>query len=219
MPGRRLPVCWIGGVPQQDGAVAVAAGEHLAVGTERKRLGLLRAVVAGRDPSRTMRVAHIVEFDPTPRSGGGHESPVRRRGQRDDALPAVQHRRVGRDEGAEQRVADIRCRGQAVRREQQLRGEGGLRRAKHLGGVGDVLCGGDVALTGRREAYYMDFKGSPQELISAMKWGYLFQGQPFKWRKKGRGSPAFVKITECRLHRDTSQLISLKCSRKISPTW
>ena len=47
-----------------------------------------------------------------------------------------------------------------------------------------------VALTGRNAAYYSDHLGSPQELISAMKWGYLFQGQRYKWQGKRRGTPA-----------------------------
>ena len=47
-----------------------------------------------------------------------------------------------------------------------------------------------VALTGRREAYYHDYTGSPQELISALKWGYLFQGQHYFWQKQRRGEPA-----------------------------
>jgi maltooligosyltrehalose trehalohydrolase len=47
-----------------------------------------------------------------------------------------------------------------------------------------------VALTGRSEAYYSDYHGSPQELISAAKWGYLFQGQRYRWQKKRRGRPA-----------------------------
>jgi maltooligosyltrehalose trehalohydrolase len=48
-----------------------------------------------------------------------------------------------------------------------------------------------VALTGRREAYYSDFGGSPQELLSLAKWGFLFQGQRSSWQRKRRGSPAF----------------------------
>jgi maltooligosyltrehalose trehalohydrolase len=48
-----------------------------------------------------------------------------------------------------------------------------------------------VALTGRSEAYYSDFSGSPQELISAIKWGFLFQGQYFSWQKRHRGTPTF----------------------------
>ena len=47
-----------------------------------------------------------------------------------------------------------------------------------------------VALTGKREAYYTDYRGSPQELISAVKWGYLYQGQRYKWQRSRRGTPA-----------------------------
>ena len=36
-----------------------------------------------------------------------------------------------------------------------------------------------VALTGRNEAYYTDYRGTPQELISAVKYGYLYQGQRY----------------------------------------
>ena len=46
-----------------------------------------------------------------------------------------------------------------------------------------------VALTGRNQAYYEDYLGSPQEFISAAKWGYLFQGQRYKHQKKRRGTP------------------------------
>ena len=46
-----------------------------------------------------------------------------------------------------------------------------------------------VALTGRREAYYMDYAGRPQELISAVKRGFLYQGQHYAWQKKARGTP------------------------------
>jgi maltooligosyltrehalose trehalohydrolase len=47
-----------------------------------------------------------------------------------------------------------------------------------------------VALTGIREAYYTDYRGSPQELISALKRGWLFQGQRYVWQKKRRGTAA-----------------------------
>ena len=47
-----------------------------------------------------------------------------------------------------------------------------------------------VALTGRREAYYTDYLGSPQELISCMRFGYLYQGQRYTWQKMNRGTPA-----------------------------
>ncbi len=48
-----------------------------------------------------------------------------------------------------------------------------------------------VALTGRREAYYTDYLGTPQEFISAAKYGYLFQGQPYFWQAAPRGTPSF----------------------------
>ncbi len=47
-----------------------------------------------------------------------------------------------------------------------------------------------VALTGRNEAYYTDYHGTPQEFISAVKYGFLFQGQRYTWQGKRRGSPA-----------------------------
>ncbi len=48
-----------------------------------------------------------------------------------------------------------------------------------------------VAITGRREAYYTDYAGRPQELISAVKYGYLYQGQRYKWQSKRRGEPTW----------------------------
>ena len=45
-----------------------------------------------------------------------------------------------------------------------------------------------VAATGRNEAYYTDYLGAPQEFVSALKWGYLYQGQRYKWQKKRRGT-------------------------------
>jgi maltooligosyltrehalose trehalohydrolase len=48
-----------------------------------------------------------------------------------------------------------------------------------------------VALTGRKEAYYDDYRGTPQEFISAAKHGFLYQGQALSWRKALRGSPTF----------------------------
>jgi maltooligosyltrehalose trehalohydrolase len=47
-----------------------------------------------------------------------------------------------------------------------------------------------VALTGRNEAYYTDYKGSPQEMISLVKYGYLYQGQRYSWQEKRRGTSA-----------------------------
>jgi len=48
-----------------------------------------------------------------------------------------------------------------------------------------------VALTGHHEAYYTDYRGRPQEFISAAKYGYLFQGQPYLWQEAPRGMPTF----------------------------
>jgi maltooligosyltrehalose trehalohydrolase len=46
-----------------------------------------------------------------------------------------------------------------------------------------------VALTGHNEAYYTDYLGTPQEFISSVKYGYLYQGQRYKWQGKRRGTP------------------------------
>jgi maltooligosyltrehalose trehalohydrolase len=46
-----------------------------------------------------------------------------------------------------------------------------------------------VAATGKRDAYYTDYCGSAQELLSAFKYGFLYQGQWYTWQKKRRGSP------------------------------
>jgi maltooligosyltrehalose trehalohydrolase len=48
-----------------------------------------------------------------------------------------------------------------------------------------------VALTGRKQAYFGDYRGTPQEFISAAKYGFLYQGQAHSWRKALRGTPAF----------------------------
>jgi maltooligosyltrehalose trehalohydrolase len=73
-----------------------------------------------------------------------------------------------------------------------------LVRPVERGGYGmDALWNDDwhhsavVALTGRREAYYTDYKGKPQEFVSAAKRGFLYQGQRYKWQKQRRGTPTF----------------------------
>ena len=48
-----------------------------------------------------------------------------------------------------------------------------------------------VALTGKTEAYYTDYRGTPQEFVSAAKYSYLYQGQYYRWQKKRRGTPTF----------------------------
>jgi maltooligosyltrehalose trehalohydrolase len=47
-----------------------------------------------------------------------------------------------------------------------------------------------VAATGRSEAYYCGYRGSPQEFISAAKYGFLFQGEWYAWQHQRRGTPA-----------------------------
>lgn len=71
-----------------------------------------------------------------------------------------------------------------------------LVRPSDRGGYGmDALWNDDfhhsamVAMTGKNPAYYTDYLGSPQEFISSVKWGYLYQGQRYKWQKKRRGTP------------------------------
>ncbi|HEY2513957.1 MAG TPA: malto-oligosyltrehalose trehalohydrolase [Polyangiaceae bacterium] len=75
--------------------------------------------------------------------------------------------------------------------------EAKLVRTRERGGYGlDAVWNDDfhhaarVALTRCREAYYQDYSGGPQELVSAIKYGYLFQGQYYRWQKKRRGTPA-----------------------------
>lgn len=72
-----------------------------------------------------------------------------------------------------------------------------LVRPSAAGGFGmDALWNDDfhhsavVALTGRREAYYLDYRGTAQEFVAAAKYGFLYQGQYYTWQKKGRGTPA-----------------------------
>jgi maltooligosyltrehalose trehalohydrolase len=47
-----------------------------------------------------------------------------------------------------------------------------------------------VASTGHAEYYFKDYLGTPQELISALKWGYLYQGQWNHRQERNRGFPA-----------------------------
>jgi maltooligosyltrehalose trehalohydrolase len=46
-----------------------------------------------------------------------------------------------------------------------------------------------VAATGHAEFYYGDYEGSAQELLSALRWGYLYQGQWNARQRRFRGSP------------------------------
>ena len=57
-----------------------------------------------------------------------------------------------------------------------------------------------VALTGRAEAYYTDTRGEPQEFISAVKYGCLFQGQYYHWQQQ---SPRHAGAGICRRPRSS----------------
>jgi maltooligosyltrehalose trehalohydrolase len=98
------------------------------------------------------------------------------------------------------------------------------------GGYGlDMLWNDDfhhsamVALTGRNEAYYTDYLGTPQELISALKYGYLYQGQYYKWQDKRRGTPALdlppaVFVTFLQNHDQIANSgLGLRCHALTSP--
>jgi maltooligosyltrehalose trehalohydrolase len=72
-----------------------------------------------------------------------------------------------------------------------------LMRPAERGGYGlDALWNDDfhhtamVALTGRHEAYYSDYRGRPSEFVAAAKYGFLYQGQRYQWQRKARGTPA-----------------------------
>jgi maltooligosyltrehalose trehalohydrolase len=73
-----------------------------------------------------------------------------------------------------------------------------LVRPPEQGGQGlDMICNDDwhhsamVALTGQDEAYFTDYRGSAQEFVSAAKYGFLYQGQWYRWQGQRRGTPAF----------------------------
>ena len=71
-----------------------------------------------------------------------------------------------------------------------------LIRPREQGGEGlDALWNDDfhhsarTALCGRHEAYFTDYRGSPQEFVSLAKRGFLYQGQRYRWQDQPRGSP------------------------------
>lgn len=73
-----------------------------------------------------------------------------------------------------------------------------LLRSYREGGYGfDMLWNDDfhhsayVRLTGKREAYCTDYLGAPQEFLSSVKYGFLYQGQYYNWQKKTRGISNF----------------------------
>jgi len=98
-----------------------------------------------------------------------------------------------------------------------------LARPQNQGGYGlDMLWNDDfhhsamVALSGHNDAYYTDYLGKPQEFLSAAKYGFLYQGQWYRWQRKRRGSPtyglprtAFVTFIE-----NHDQIANSACGRR-----
>ena len=71
-----------------------------------------------------------------------------------------------------------------------------LIRPRDSGGFGITTIWNDdyhhearVALTGRCEAYYTDYRGTPQEFLSAIRHGFIYQGQWYSWQTQRRGTP------------------------------
>jgi maltooligosyltrehalose trehalohydrolase len=46
-----------------------------------------------------------------------------------------------------------------------------------------------VAVTGRHEAYYGDYRGTARELVATARHSFLYQGQRSSWQRKPRGTP------------------------------
>ena len=72
-----------------------------------------------------------------------------------------------------------------------------LARSPEVGGYGlDALWNDDfqhaalVALAGRNEAYYSDYRGTASEFVALARHGFLFQGQRSIWQNQPRGTPA-----------------------------
>lgn len=105
-----------------------------------------------------------------------------------------------------------------------------LVRAPNEGGYGlDALWNDDyhhsakVAMTGHNEAYFSEYLGTPQELVSAVKRGYLYQGQHYPWQGRRRGSPTgglnpctFVVFLQNH-DQIANSAFGLRCDRQTSP--
>ena len=53
-----------------------------------------------------------------------------------------------------------------------------------------------VALTGRSDAYYSDYRGTAQELLSIVKRGFVYQGQRYDWQDKPRGTVVKMSLPQ-----------------------
>ena len=119
---------------------------------------------------------------PAPRRHAEHLRRLRRAHPRRDRPRGARPRRGGR--------------GDDHRRRERAAGHAPRPARRSAAATGSTRCGTTtsttramVALTGRNEAYYTDYRGTPQELISAVKWGYLYQGQCYTWQEQRRGTP------------------------------
>jgi maltooligosyltrehalose trehalohydrolase len=80
-----------------------------------------------------------------------------------------------------------------------------------------------VAMTGKNEAYYTDYFGTPQEFVSAVKRGYLYQGQWYEWQGKRRGTstagmPPYAFISFIQNHDQVANsLRGLRCPQLTTP--
>jgi maltooligosyltrehalose trehalohydrolase len=91
----------------------------------------------------------------------------------------------------------------AGRKQTLIFAENDTQNARHIRRVSDGGLGLDgmwnddlhhsmmVRLTGHTDAYYADYRGTAQELLSALKWGFLYQGQRYSSLKRRRGAPTF----------------------------
>jgi maltooligosyltrehalose trehalohydrolase len=73
--------------------------------------------------------------------------------------------------------------------------DAGVVRPLDAGGYGlDAIWNDDfhhtcrVALSGHKQAYYSDYGGTAQELVSAVRRGFLYQGQRYAWQHQRRGT-------------------------------
>jgi maltooligosyltrehalose trehalohydrolase len=105
------------------------------------------------------------------------------------------------DSSREHIVSDIcrAARAAAGDRRVFIVGECEPQNSRLLRGTGDFADGLDamwnedwhhsafVTLTGRRHAYFTDYRGTASEFASMARHGFLYQGQWYSWQKQGRG--------------------------------
>ena len=65
------------------------------------------------------------------------------------------------------------------------------RAARKAAGSRSIILIAENDLHDALPIYYGDYRGAPQEFISAAKQGFLYQGQALSWQKALRGTPTF----------------------------